>query len=79
MACGSPVIASINRGTVDIVENEELGVLVNYNSINDFAKGIEICLNNGKKSECLRENAKNAVCRFEKNNILEKMKDIYEL
>ena len=77
MANGLPCIVSDIRGNRDLVKNGENGILVKYNSVEEYSVAITALL---KKKELLSNMCKNNILEIEKysvNNIVEKIRNLY--
>lgn len=77
LACGTPVIGTINGGLQDFL-NEEVGALVKQDSPEDLAKKIIKEIKSDSKSEKGKLAAKYALENFSWNKNVKKLIDIYK-
>lgn len=75
MACGKPIVATLNGGSEEIIINEKLGILVEPKDIDELAKAILMALSNKWDSMYIIEYAK----LFTWEKIAARVKDVYEI
>jgi len=78
MESGLPIIASSVGGIVDVVKNEETGLLVSQKNPKELAKAIERILLDGDLSGKIIENAKNLLREFLPENIVQKYIQVFK-
>lgn len=78
MESGLPVIASSVGGIVDIIQNEENGLLVPQKDPIAIAKGIELILSNQELREKIVKNSKKTVKAFSPQTIAEQHHSIFK-
>ena len=79
MICGKPIIASINRGHKELVQENVNGYLVNAKSAKEFSeKIINIYNDRGKYSEMSINSLKLSML-YTKSNVINELKEIYSL
>jgi glycosyltransferase involved in cell wall biosynthesis len=79
MACGLPVICSDIRGNIDLIKKNKGGYLVDPADIMGFAKSIEMILERNEIRENLGLTNLRTIDLFDKNKVLNQMKQIYEV
>lgn len=78
MESGLPVIASSVGGIVDIIKNEENGLLVPQKDPTAIAKAIELIFSNNDLREKIIENSKKTVIEFSPSTIAQQYYDIFK-
>ena len=78
MACGLPVVAAENRGTVEFVVPDKNGYLCESCDVDAFARSIEKLVKDLASRKNFSVQAVMSVKRFHVENILNMMKEIYE-
>jgi len=77
MACGLPVVAAKNRGTVEFVMRDENGFLCDFRDAEGFAKAISRIIADSDLRASLSLCAVNTVGKYHVENIIAIMKGIY--
>lgn len=77
MAAGLPVVCSNIRGNSDLIEEGNGGYLIKPNDIDSFANSIKILFKNPELRVKLGEFNKNAIKKYDINNIKKSMEEIY--
>lgn len=78
MYVGLPVIATNNRGHKELIENEEIGVLLEKNTVKEMTSKIKELLQNFEERKELGKCAKKIVQKYTIENVKEEMKKVYE-
>lgn len=78
MAAGLPIVCSNIRGNVDLIEHEINGFLVNPEDVNGFAESIQKVLSDKKMQIDMGNRNLELVKKYDRQNIMRKMHDIYE-
>lgn len=76
MAYGLPVIASKIRGNVDLLGDNEGGILVSPNDTNGFSEAIELILSDNALKEAFKRRNEEFIQNFANSKVLEQIKDI---
>lgn len=76
MACGLPVICSNIRGNIDLIENQESGLVVD-NTVLAFRTAIRKMISDSNLRNRLAVNAKEKIRKYDIENIDGMMRDIY--
>ncbi|MDE6635951.1 MAG: glycosyltransferase, partial [Lachnospiraceae bacterium] len=77
MACGLPVVCSRIRGNTDLIENKKQGFMCSYNNVGGFCKGINILLDNPKLRKKMGARNVEAIKRYDKKYVNERIREIY--
>ncbi len=78
MAAGKPIVASKIGGIPEIVKDEEYGILVEPNNVNELVDGIAFMLENKEKAKGMGRNCANLISRGMGLEIaVKKFEDIY--
>ena len=78
MMLGTPVIASAVGGIPEVINNENIGVLINPNNYVELANEIIVLLSNPEKAREIAEKAHDeALRRFIPEIMIEKIEKIY--
>jgi glycosyltransferase involved in cell wall biosynthesis len=78
MKIGIPIIASRVGGIVDIIKDNENGLLFDINNLGELEKLILALYEDHKKAESLVSNAKKSVEKYSAQNMAEAYIKIYE-
>lgn len=78
MASGLPVIVSDIDPMKEIINNGRNGYIVNFDNEKDVAELLTKLLNNKKLKEKVGEEAKKSTKKYDWNNIIKRMEEIYE-
>lgn len=78
MASGVPVVASRSGGIVDIVKDEENGLLCDEKDVDKLSENISRVLENGELSAGLRQHALETVEQYSYENIAKRYHEIIE-
>lgn len=78
MASKTPIVATKQGGIKEIIVHNRTGLLIERNRPKKFAESIMNLLNNKKLSKKLSSNAYNEVKKYDWNNIIKKIENIYE-
>jgi len=76
-SCNLPVVAFNNTGIVDIIRHKKTGYLAKFIDIEDFARGIDWCLNNFKNQRINSKIRSYVRKRFDIDSIVEKYESVY--
>ncbi len=79
MASGLPIVCSNIRGNVDLVENSRGGYLCDSLDVEDFSDKIERLILDDKLRISMGNENVNKIFDFSKDNVMNKMKVIYEV
>ena len=79
MLSGNPVIASLNRGHKELIENGETGYIVDVNDSNAMAEKVLLMLQNEDKKKYIEENALKFAQQYTFLNVKQELKSIYGL
>ncbi|MEA3398177.1 MAG: glycosyltransferase family 4 protein [Patescibacteria group bacterium] len=77
-ACGTPVIGTNVGGILDVIQNNENGLLIEPKNSNAIADAIIRLLTDKELANRLRERAFETVKRFDWENIIHKFDEIYQ-
>ena len=77
MACGLPIIASKNRGTVEFVNSDGNGFLIGHNDVDGFADAIASLKNDPSLYDRFSDEAESGINTFDVNNVIGIVKEIY--
>lgn len=77
MSIGKPIICTNIRGNNDLVKNDVNGILVNINDIKGTKEAVLKLYNNRELSNKFSENGKKEVKKYDIENVLKSMNDIY--
>lgn len=78
MAAGVPVVATKCGGVLEIIADEETGVLVEYGDMQDLATAVLKLLNDSAMRERIIQNASNkASCMFSRETMVEELLKLY--
>jgi glycosyltransferase involved in cell wall biosynthesis len=78
MAAGIPVIASMADGNAEIITNNENGLLVKPNNIEDSVDTILKTLNDAEKRKRLSENAQSGLDEYGVQTMIENLEKLYQ-
>jgi glycosyltransferase EpsD len=78
MFCGLPVLASIDRGHKEMIDDGYNGFLFQQNNIIEFVEKILYLYTNSEQKLTLGRNAYNSIQRFSLENSLKEMSTIYQ-
>jgi teichuronic acid biosynthesis glycosyltransferase TuaC len=73
LACGKPVVATINGGSEEIITSQEYGLLCKNKNPNEIARNINYAL----QKKWNRKNIINYAKKFEWNKICKRIKKLY--
>lgn len=76
IACGLPVIASKNRGTNDLINDGENGIICDCNDVQAFAQAIKQ-MYNSRNDNIEFKNSARSVSEYDSENVVECLKKIY--
>lgn len=79
MLCGKPVIASMNRGHCELIDNDTTGYLVKPDDINGFVNHILTLSKDEAKIKKIGINALRTIAAFTSNNVLVELKEVYKI
>lgn len=79
MICGLPVVAAENRGTRTFIKNGKNGFLAKHDSVEDFENAIDVLIKDKELREAMALEAQNSTDDYVIENILEKLKKVYEI
>lgn len=77
MSVGKPIICTNIRGNNDLVKNDVNGILVDINDINGTKEAVLKLYNNRELFNKFSENGKKEVEKYDIENVLKSMNDIY--
>jgi glycosyltransferase EpsD len=77
MACSKPVIASRNRGHFELVKDKVTGLLVDADSIADFASSIEYMYLNKDYMDDFGKKGYNSIKPYIVSNVMNEIKNLY--
>ena len=77
MICGKPVVASINRGHRELIEQGETGFLVQADDAEEFSKKIEELLLNQELRNKIAEQEKIFIQSYTTEAVKKELNDIY--
>jgi glycosyltransferase involved in cell wall biosynthesis len=77
MASGRPVITTATGGIVDMVVNEESGLLVSPGDEHELAKGMDRLLGDPELRARLAAGARERVCQFTASSVAERLETVY--
>lgn len=79
IACGLPLVSfDCKTGPSEIIENNDCGILVPAENVNELAKGISLLISDQQKLKTLGEKAKLKSLKFSKEEIMEKWYDTFK-
>lgn len=78
MMCGLPLVTSNVHGIADYSQNDYSGYNCSPTDVDRFAKNIEFLIKNPEKRKEFGGNNKKTAKNYDVNNVLEKMKKIFE-
>ncbi|MBQ7685882.1 MAG: glycosyltransferase, partial [Bacteroidaceae bacterium] len=79
MACGTPCVGFNVGGIPEMIDHKQNGYVAAYKNAEDFAKGIQWCLNE-TNYDTLCENAhKKALNTYSEDRIARRYTDVYEM
>lgn len=79
MACGLPIVATRNRGTVELIRQGEDGFLCLENDVEDWAESIKKLIGNAALCAEMSDSVLHTVEAFDVKNIMECVKVLYGL
>lgn len=77
MACGLPIVAADNRGTRELIREEENGFLIKHNDILGFARAIKKIVENRKLAREMGEKGQQIAMHYDVSKIKQQMEKIY--
>lgn len=78
MACGLPIVAANNRGTNEVIVCDKNGFLCKYNDDGAFALSISKLMKEDNLYNCFSDAARVSIKKFDVENIVNIMKEVYE-
>ena len=78
MASGLPCVTSKIRGNVDVLDDNEGGLLYEYNDIIGFSKGINKLANDDKLCERMKKYNLEKIKQYDINIVKQEIKNIYK-
>lgn len=78
MLCEKPVLASINRGHKELVQDNTTGYLVDPNNIDGFSKSILKLNKDEKLRQSMGKAGREVVKHFTTENVIDELKQVYE-
>lgn len=79
MLSGNPVIASLNRGHRELIEDGKTGYIVNVNDSNMMAQKVILMLRDIAKKQYIAENAMKFAKQYTSLNVKQELRKIYNL
>ncbi len=77
MSLGLPIITTRVGGNPELIDNNENGILIDYNDKEQIIKSIKMLLNNRELTEKFSQNAKQTSRKFSKNEMLQNIDGLF--
>lgn len=79
MATGLPVIGTNVRGTRDLIEHKDTGLLISLGDDNALRDALKLMIENSDLRNDMGKNAREAVIRYSEQNVVEEIRNIYSV
>ena len=78
MAAGVPVISTKAGGVVELIQNQENGILVDVGDDKGIVEAIKELCNDSQKRKKMGKQARNSVAKYSVENMIRQYEDLYE-